>query len=154
MVHTASLVWPRSLLHWHSSLLLSPISQSYPRQRKMPGVSQSRERPAFSSWFVATARSTRLSNESVSRKYYRAKDQPTLGWNGQGEERTTSTCTSISTTTTITTTFTTTTLLILILYNNPLLSRPIVLTWLSISSSTPDENFTNDYFRVFIFFLL
>lgn len=27
---------------------LSPISQSYPRQRKMPGVSQSRERPAFS----------------------------------------------------------------------------------------------------------
>lgn len=27
---------------------LSPISQSYPRQRKMPSVSQSRERPAFS----------------------------------------------------------------------------------------------------------
>lgn len=33
---------------FHLSSPLSPISQSYPRQRKMPGVSQSRERPAFS----------------------------------------------------------------------------------------------------------
>lgn len=60
------------------SFPLSPISQSYPRQRKMPGVSQSRERPAFSTWFVAIVRSTRSTNESVSRKY----PSGTHGWTG------------------------------------------------------------------------
>lgn len=74
----------RPTFSFRLSFSLSPISQSYPRQRKMPGVSQSRERPAFSMWFVATVRLTRSTNESVSRKYPSGTHGPMDGQHQEG----------------------------------------------------------------------